>query len=253
MDEQRRHKLQNATSTLKELLAMVAYEVPFHERERMQYAEYRQLLLKTEELAPLLPSILRECHTLHDFWGFIFSKYPLPVPSDMAKRIDFIRKEFLSVLDALDNDRVPAVQKEGQQFFPAGTQHSGFLAIRDIVTSAKKSLLIADNFVDKTLWPQLTNVITGASVRVLTKQTSPDFGIEAKTFTKQYGIPVEVRTTDALHDRFVVCDNLQCWHLGASIKDLGLRAALISEVVSPTLSSAVRNELDKVWIGAKPL
>ena len=78
-----------------------------------------------------------------------------------------------------------------------------------------------------------------------------DFVTEAQSFSKQYGVSVEIRTTDALHDRFIVSDDARCWHLGASIKDLGIRAALISEVASQTISSAVGKELDAIWQAGK--
>ena len=90
-------------------------------------------------------------------------------------------------------------------------------------------------------------------MRVLSKKVTSDIGVEAKTFSKQYGIAVEVRTTDEIHDRFIICDDQRCWHLGASIKDLGAKAALISEVSSDSISLAVRKEFERMWQSAKPV
>jgi hypothetical protein len=203
------------------------------------------------DLVPVLPTFLRDCRTLEDFWSFIHSKFPGAVPS--APRCDWVRQQFLPALDALENDRLPATQpSQEQQFFAPGKQHDGFVAVRELVSAAKVSLLIADNFVDKTLWPLLTNLPHGSTIRILTKKLPADFGVEARNFTKQYNIVVEVRTTDALHDRFVICDDQQCWHLGASIKDFGVRAAFISEVSGGTISGAVRKELERIWQTAQP-
>ena len=206
---------------------------------------------KQSKLAPVLPAFVKECHTLNDFWGFIHSKFRV---GESAARREWVRQQFLPVLDALENDRLPSARvTEGQQFFAPGKQHDGFVAVRELVSTAKKSLLVADNFVDKTLWPLLTNLPQGATVRVLSKKVTSDIGVEAKTFSKQYGIAVEVRTTDEIHDRFIICDDQRCWHLGASIKDLGAKAALISEVSSDSISLAVRKEFERMWQSAKPV
>jgi hypothetical protein len=216
------------------------------------YEDARKVLMLATDLTPVLPTFLRDCHTLEDFWSFIHAKFPGALPS--APRCDWVRQQFLPVLDALENDRIPATRlSQEQQFFAPGKQHDGFVAVRDLISIAKESLLIADNFVDKTLWPLLTNLPAGSRIRVLTKKIPADFRVEAQNFSKQYNVVVEVRTTDALHDRFVLCDDQRCWHLGASIKDFGVRAAFISEVSSDTISVAVRKELEQIWQTAKPL
>ncbi len=253
MDRNQRRQLLVVAQEVKHVTGLVASGVNRTNDNDRAYIEGRRALLDTQELAPLLPQFLRECHTLADFWGFIYTKFPsalFPAP-----RRDWVRQQFLPVLDALENDRVPTTQPtQEQQFFAPGKQHDGFVAIRELVSAAKKSLFVADNFVDKTLWPLLTNLPTGALIRVLTKQGSmpADFMTEAQKFTKQYGIAVEVRTTDDLHDRFLVSDDQRCWHLGASVKDFGGRAALISEVTSQNIALAVRKVLEALWQAGKP-
>jgi hypothetical protein len=214
------------------------------------YEETRRALLQEKDVFPVLPKFLSECHTLQDVWAFIHTRFGLL--SHPAQRLDWVRQQFLSALDALENDRLPTQMPAGQKFFPPGTPHDGFITIREIISATKQSLLIADNFVDKTLWPLLANLPQGTSIRILTKSAPADFGVEAQNFAKQYGMAVEVRVTNVLHDRFVVCDNKRCSHLGASVKDFGVKAALISDVVGDSIASAVRNELEAIWQASKP-
>jgi hypothetical protein len=257
VDAQKRDYLHSCAAALKSSALTAASGVgiatyDLSDATRARYAEMRQVLLKESALIPVLPAFLKECHTLDDLWSLAHTRFAYGVANEAPRR-DWVRQQFLPVLDALENDRLPVITSvEGQKFFAPGTQHDGFVAIRELVSTAKKMIFIADNFVDKTLWPLLANFPPGSKISILTKKHPPDFRTEANAFAKQYGIEVEVRTTENIHDRFIVCDG-QCWHLGASIKDFGMRAALISEVASQEISAAVCIQLEKIWQSAKPL
>ena len=251
MEEAQRKKLLDRVEIVKSVTGLVASGVNRPTGADRTYEEVRRALLQTPELKVVLPNFLSECHTLDDFWALVHTKFGLLATP--AQRRDWVRQQFLPVLDALENDRLPAQTLKAQQFFAPGTQHDGFVAVRELIATVGKSILIADNFVDQTLWPLLTNLPNGASIRILTRNLPPDFGTEARKFAKQYGITVEVRTTDTIHDRFVFCDDKRCWHLGASIKDFGVRAALISEVTSPIIASAVHAQLEAIWQASKPV
>src|SRR5712692_2785976 len=57
------------------------------------------------------------------------------------------------------------------------------------------------------------------------------FGLETKKFVKQYPrFKIEVRKIDKFHDRFIIPDDPKCFHMGASIKDAGGKAFMISQV-----------------------
>ena len=237
MEQLKRLKLLGQVEQLKDITGTLASGMNRPQEADRNYAELRRTLLRTPELQAVLPKFLSECHTLDDFWSLTHTHFPYLTQG--AQRRDWLRRQFLSVLDALENDRLPVQSATGgQQFFAPGTQHDGFVAIRELIVSAKQSILVADNFVDLTLWPMLANVPSGAAVRILTKKFPADFATEASKFAKQYSMTVDVRRTDNVHDRFVLCDSKRCWHLGASIKDFGAKAALISEITSPAIVSA---------------
>jgi hypothetical protein len=113
-------------------------------------------------------------------------------------------------------------------FFGAGSQHDAFVEIRNLITKVNSEVLIVDPYVDGTLWKLLKNVRAGAAIRILTAHPKPDFAIEGKAFAKQHGNLVEARTTADFHDRFIFVDAGACWHLGASIKDAGSKAFMLS-------------------------
>jgi hypothetical protein len=247
MDKLKRQGLLVHVATLKQAITAAAeahLSTFLHFSDKTRYDTARRALVEVQELEGLLPEFIRECHSLQDAWAVLHEKYPEILAT--AFRINMVRKSFMPILDALEHDRLPGVP-DSQQLFSAGTKHDAFVAIRELFEGAKQSLLIADNFMDKTLFPLLTNLPEGSTIRLLTKKMSSDFALEAGHFTKQYNVTLEIRLTDLVHDRFIVVDNQRCWHLGASVKDLGGRVALISELGNGAIKSAAIKELEGLW------
>lgn len=132
-------------------------------------------------------------------------------------------------------------------FLPAGSAHDAYVEIRKLMLLVAKELTIVDSYVDDTLWSLLKNVAAGAAIRILTGQMKGDFALEGRKFMAQHGNKVEIRTNSSYHDRFILIDGAKCWHLGASIKDAGNKAFVMSEIVSPGIAAAVRTDVQAVW------
>jgi hypothetical protein len=138
----------------------------------------------------------------------------------------------------------------GQVFLPAGSQHDAYTEIRDLVSQAAREVLIVDTYVDDTLWTLLTNTVSGVKIRVLTQNMKPDFLLEAKKFSAQNGQVIEARQTKTYHDRFIVLDGKRVIHLGASIKDLGSKASMVSPISSPNIAKATISDIESEWANA---
>jgi hypothetical protein len=134
-----------------------------------------------------------------------------------------------------------------QVFLSAGSTHDAYVEVRKVCSTATRSITIVDSYVDDTLWPLLKNLPATISIRILTAQMKSDFALEGKKFAVQHGNSVEVRTTKSYHDRFILIDGAKCWHLGASIKDAGNKAFLISEILSPALVATVLADVQVTW------
>jgi hypothetical protein len=134
-----------------------------------------------------------------------------------------------------------------QVFVPAGSTHDAYVEVRKLCATATQSITNVDSYVDDTLWPLLKNLSATVAIRILTAQMKGDFALEGKKFAAQHGNAVEVRTTKSYHDRFILLDGTKCWHLGASIKDAGNKAFLMSEVLSPALVATVLTDVQITW------
>lgn len=89
-----------------------------------------------------------------------------------------------------------------------------------IIRSAKESIVLIDNYVDEITLTHLTKKGKGVKVILLTKSISKQLQLDIQKVNAQYG-RFEVKPFTQSHDRFLVIDNKEVYHLGASLKDLG--------------------------------
>jgi hypothetical protein len=141
-----------------------------------------------------------------------------------------------------------------EQFFPVNSEYDAYVAVRDVFARASTEIIIVDAYIGSSLLTTLKALPTrNLSVRVLTaaKNLKPDFGVEVAAFKRQVShISLEIRTTDDFHDRFIVTDEREFYHVGASIKDAGKRAFMISRMQDKTNADNLRKYIDTVWFGA---
>ena len=144
-----------------------------------------------------------------------------------------------------------------EQFFPPGTHYDAYVAIRDVLEKAASSIVIVDPYMGSTLFSTLSAISPGSlSIHLLTtgKNLKPDFSVEASNFRLQYStVAMEVRTTSDFHDRFIVIDGTEYYHIGASIKDAGKRAFLISRLEDGQVITALKQHIDQAWTSAAPV
>lgn len=93
------------------------------------------------------------------------------------------------------------------------------------------------------------------AVRLLTKaeKLKADFNTELAAFRKQHAaVTLEICTEEAFHDRFIVIDGVDVYHIGASIKDAGGKAFMISRVQDAINVTALVTSIERAWAAATP-
>lgn len=101
-----------------------------------------------------------------------------------------------------------------------------------LIRSAKRRIVLIDNYVDESVLVQLDNRNPGVSAMIYTGEISKTFSQSIKRHNKQYE-PIAVKTAGKIHDRFLIIDNT-LYHIGASIKDLGNKLFAFSKLeISP--------------------
>jgi hypothetical protein len=142
-----------------------------------------------------------------------------------------------------------------EMFFPKGSQWDGYVVLRGIFDEAQHCLTIIDSYTDRTVFQMLvTRQLSGLTVRILCGASGPSVAAEAKAFMAQHpGVTVAVRQGKDFHDRFIVIDDRSCVHIGASIKDAGKTAFMISRVEDDVNLHAILDAANTAWAAARQL
>lgn len=121
------------------------------------------------------------------------------------RKIDFFIKTSLPPVEG--------VFYEGQLF-------DAYKFASDLIRTATKSLILIDNYIDDTVLTLFTKRIPGVSVTIYTAQISKQLSLDLQRHNSQYE-PIDIRQFKQSHDRFLIIDEKELYHIGASLKDLG--------------------------------
>lgn len=92
----------------------------------------------------------------------------------------------------------------------------------ELIEKAKKSLILIDNYIDETTLLQLSKRNKRVSCTIYTDRITEKLKLDLEKHNAQYN-PIEIRILKNSHDRFIIIDDKELYHLGASLKDLGKR------------------------------
>lgn len=109
--------------------------------------------------------------------------------------------------------------KPKQGVFYNGKIYDAYNFVSDLIKSAKKRIILIDNYVDETVLTLLDKREDGVSAFIYTQQINRQFQLDIDRHNAQYP-PINVETFRLSHDRFLCIDD-DVYHIGASIKDLG--------------------------------
>jgi len=114
-----------------------------------------------------------------------------------------------------------------------------------IIRSAKQSIMLIDNYIDETTLTHLAKKQKGVKVLLLTKTISKTLELDVKKANEQFG-NFELKTFTKSHDRFLIIDNKEIYHLGASLKDLGKKWFAFSKLDKNSVSNITNSILDLI-------
>ena len=116
-----------------------------------------------------------------------------------------------------------------EKIFFEGQIYDAYSLIIDIIQKAKHKILIIDNYIDASILKMLSKKNKNVEAVVLTSPNCNLNKLDINKFNKQYPV-LKVARTNKFHDRFIVIDNRQLYHVGASLKDLGKKCFAISKI-----------------------
>lgn len=120
-------------------------------------------------------------------------------------------------------------QKFNQKIFFKGQIYDAYEFVIDIIKTAESKIVIIDNYIDDTMLKMLQKKNKNVVVTILTSQNCNLTKLDIKKFNEQYST-LKVVKTNKFHDRFIIIDNKELYHCGASLKDLGKKCFGINKI-----------------------
>lgn len=138
-----------------------------------------------------------------------------------------------------------------EYFIDENQPFTAYKQITDIVNVAVKSLKIVDNYVESSTLDFFLAVNTQTNIKVLTMKCLPKLDVFKTAVTKfisQWGgNNFEIKISQYFHDRFIIVDDMQVWHLGPSLNRLGKKPMMISLIQDEEIRKKVVEIFDKQW------
>jgi hypothetical protein len=111
----------------------------------------------------------------------------------------------------------------------------------ELIAKAKKSIILIDNYIDETTLIQLSKRNKKVTCTIYTERINQQLLLDLEKHNAQYP-QIEIKTLKKAHDRFLILDKKELYHIGASLKDLGKRWFAFSRLDG--LASQIIKHLD---------
>lgn len=140
-------------------------------------------------------------------------------------------EQFEKVFDALQSkDSEPK-----QRIFFDGQIFDAHKFVSGLIRKAKKSIILIDNYIDDTVLDLFTKRKKDITVTIFTRKITKVLGLDLKKFNSQYP-PIDIKEFKNSHDRFMIIDNEDVYHFGASLKDLGKNGLHFQSLIKKQLN-----------------
>lgn len=149
---------------------------------------------------------------------------------DQLKEHQKILDEHSRQIDFFVRTSLPPI--EG--IFYDGQIFDAYVFVSDLIKSARKRLILIDNYVDESVLLILSKRAAAVSAEIRTQRLSQQFKLDLQRHNSQYE-PISIVQTQYIHDRFLIVDD-EVYHIGASLKDLGKKLFAFSKMtIAPGL------------------
>jgi hypothetical protein len=125
-------------------------------------------------------------------------------------------QKFELVFSALDKNK--SIPQQG--IFFEGQIFDAYSFVSHIIRSAKHSIQLIDNYIDDTVLTLLVKREKNVSATIYTQKIDKNVELDVQKHNQQYP-HIKLSILDNVHDRFLLIDEKELYHIGASLKDLG--------------------------------
>jgi len=189
---------------------------------------YKNILYNLDVIISVGYRVKSKRGTLFRIWANGILKEFLMKGYVLNHRVNLIEKKLLEhdqKFDLLIKTSIPP--NEG--IFYDGQIFDAWKFAADVVKSAKKSIVLIDNYIDESVLHLLSKRNKTVKATIFTSKIPIVLQHDIEKFTAQYD-PIEIKIFSKSHDRFLIIDNEIVYHIGASLKDLGKKWFAFSKI-----------------------
>ena len=125
-------------------------------------------------------------------------------------------QKFEEIFKAMESDKL----RSEKGIFYNGQVFDAYAFVSDIIRRAESSIILLDNYVDDTVLTLLGKRGDAVTATIYTKNISNQLRLDVQRYNSQYPL-IEIEAFSDAHDRFLIIDDTELYHIGASLKDLG--------------------------------
>ena len=142
-------------------------------------------------------------------------------------------KRFEQIFEALDRQPEPP-----HGIFFDGQIYDAYTFVNHLIAGAVQEIILIDGYVDLSVLDMLSKKKTGVNVTIVTHPKTSLTKLDIQKFNSQYPA-LTIRYSTRFHDRFMIIDQKDLYHIGASLKDLGLRCFGFSKMDSSLIPDII--------------
>ena len=133
----------------------------------------------------------------------------------IENNLENLSKEVSKISLQLKTSNLP-----NQGIFFDGQIYDAYELMSKIIRSATNEIILIDNYIDETVLTHLSKRAENVKAIIFTKSISKVLQLDLERHNSQYQ-PIQIKELRDSHDRFLIIDQKELYHIGASLKDLG--------------------------------
>ena len=212
------------------------------ENRRGKHTKYLPYVF-TEQGVAMLSSVLKSdtaiSVSITIIKAFVAMRHLLQSNSRIFQRLETIENNQITTLihqketdrridelfDKMDKYKI----EDRQGIFFQGQIYDAYSFFQKLLQKAQKEIVLIDNYIDLTVLDRLSDKNSNVTVTIYTKPDTKVTNLAVQRFNAQYPT-LKIKHTTAMHDRFLILDNAEIYHIGASIKDLGKKCFAFQKI-----------------------
>jgi len=148
---------------------------------------------------------------------------------ELENDVSLLKSQVANISRGLENNTIEP--KHG--IFYDGQIYDAYVFVNDLLKSAKSEVVLIDNYIDETVFTFFSKY-PKLNIKIYTQSISKQLNLDYQKYKAQYA-NIELQEFKKAHDRFLIIDSKEIYHIGASLKDLGKKWFAFSKFEMKTL------------------